>query len=63
VKKLFEKYTLPGNFIIKCNSNGKQMTCEELCNYMEIFARLLKDGMKIDDVQSFIQVKNNLRLH
>ena len=56
VKKLFERYTLPNKLIIKSNNDGEPMTCGELCTYMEIFSRLLKDGMEIDDVKSFIQV-------
>ena len=56
IHEYFEKYTLPANLLVKCDNNGQQMTCEQLCSYTEIFASLMKDGMQVDDFQSFIQV-------
>ena len=53
---LFEKYTAPGKFLIKRDSDGNEMTCDQLYKYLEIFASLIKKGMEVNDVQSFIQV-------
>ena len=52
---LFNFLTNPSKIVIK-KIGGKEQTCRDLCNYMEVFATALNSDKSLDDPQSFILV-------
>ena len=50
---LFKFLTNPEKIVIK-KIGGKELTCQQLCDYMEVLSVILNKDASLDDPQSFI---------